>query len=281
MGYRCKTDGGRPSLAGSWRVPYRDKMVKSSPLRWPEPKFAIGDRTDRALCIGIKHEFLRCDDAFQDFAAAAETMILKGDGRRIAYKAYAAYARFVHHLYEFYIACAARDFRNTGQLRADLAERFIFSQTQRILTNRREAIVNGTAPAWENQISFYPENVPTAFARDFRSMRNILNGHVSTERATLSLTTSTTTTTNSFFCCTLRPRTGGEGSKRSFRTWGKSRHSRSPCSDPRRGHDPATIRKNSAKNSGQSLQIEEVWSEWQDLNLRPPRPEHCVLASVL
>jgi hypothetical protein len=163
-------------------------MAKSNPLQWPKPAFAIGDATDRALCIGIKHEFLRCDDAFQDFAAAAETMIVKGDGRRIAYKAYAAYARFVHHLYEFYLACAARDFQNKRQLRADLAERFIASQTQRILTNRREAILNGTAPAWENHISFYPENVPTAFARDFRSMRNILNAHVSTERASLSLT---------------------------------------------------------------------------------------------
>jgi hypothetical protein len=113
-------------------------------------------------------------------------MIMNGGGRRIAYKTYSAYARFVHHLYEFYIACAARNFQNTDQLRAELAERFIASQTQRILKNRRQAILDGTAPSWENRISHYPENVPTSFARNFRSMRNVLNAYVSTKRASVS-----------------------------------------------------------------------------------------------
>jgi hypothetical protein len=163
-------------------------MGKNKPPEWPKPTFVIGDQTDQALCIGIKHEFLRCDDAFQEFAAAGRAMIMSGSDRRIAYKAYAAYARFVHHLYEFYLACAARDFRNTKQLPAELAECVIAGQTQRILRNRREAILDRTAPSWENHISYYPENVPATFARDFRSMRNILSGHVSTKRATVSLT---------------------------------------------------------------------------------------------
>jgi hypothetical protein len=41
---------------------------------------------------------------------------------------------------------------------------------------------------------------------------------------------------------------------------------------------PASQRvKNSVKNSVRRFKIEEVWSEWQDLNLRPPRPERGAL----
>lgn len=60
-----------------------------------------GNETDKALCIELKHEFLRCDEAFKQFVSAGEELIMKGQDRRRAYKAYDAYARFVHHLYEF------------------------------------------------------------------------------------------------------------------------------------------------------------------------------------
>jgi hypothetical protein len=41
---------------------------------------------------------------------------------------------------------------------------------------------------------------------------------------------------------------------------------------------PASQRvKNSVKNSVRRFKIEEVWSEWHDLNLRPPRPERGAL----
>jgi hypothetical protein len=41
-------------------------------------KFQLGDATDIALCVALKHEFLRCDDAFNDFALSAKTMIIHG-----------------------------------------------------------------------------------------------------------------------------------------------------------------------------------------------------------
>lgn len=150
-------------------------------------KFKIGDGTDTALCIGLKHEFLRCDDAFNEFASAAKVMIAQGENRRIAYKAYNAYARFIHHLYEFMIAAAARERQNTAKLAPALADRYIAGHTQRILTNRRNAILNGTAPPWENHISYYPERVPERFAAEFRRFRNNVGGHVTYERSALSL----------------------------------------------------------------------------------------------
>ena len=151
-------------------------------------KFRIGDATDKALCIALQHEFLRCDDAFNDFASSAKIMISQGENPRIAYKAYNDYARFIHHLYEFTLGAVARDRQNTEQLKFDMADRYVGSHMQRILTNRREAILNETAPAWENQISAYPERIPDDLASDFRRCRNTVSGHVKYERADLNLT---------------------------------------------------------------------------------------------
>jgi hypothetical protein len=152
-------------------------------------KFQLGDATDTALCIGLKHEFLRCEDAFNDFSSSATTMINLGEDRRTAYKTYNAYARFIHHLYEFMMGAVTRDRLNTKQLKADLADRYIASHTQRILNNRREAILNGTAPTWENDITYYPEKMPETFPEEFRRYRNIVSAHVKFERSNLSLST--------------------------------------------------------------------------------------------
>jgi hypothetical protein len=150
-------------------------------------KFQIGDATDTALCIALKHEFLRCDDAFEEFAASATIMITQGENRRIAYKTYNAYARFIHHLYEFMMGAVARDRWDMTQLTSDWKDLYIASHTQRILTNRREAILNGTAPAWENHISAYPEKIPLTFPADFRRVRNIVSGHFKFDRSSLNL----------------------------------------------------------------------------------------------
>lgn len=150
-------------------------------------KFETGDATDMALCIVLKHEFLRCDDSFNDFAESAKVMIMHGENRRIAYKTYNAYARFIHHLYEFMLGAIARERKDTGQLSFEMADKYIASQTQRNLTNRREAIFNGTAPVWENHISFYPEKIPDTFATEFRQFRNKVSVHVNYNRSNLSL----------------------------------------------------------------------------------------------
>jgi hypothetical protein len=151
-------------------------------------KFQIGDETDKGICVGLKHEFLRCDDAFEDFAAAGTLMVTQGENRRIAYKTYNAYARFIHSLYEFMLGAVARDRHDTSPLPAEMADKYIASHTQRILTNRREAILKGTAPAWENDLSYYPGKIPREFAQDFRRARNKASAHVTYERANLNLT---------------------------------------------------------------------------------------------
>jgi hypothetical protein len=147
-------------------------------------KFRIGDATDTKLCVALKHEFLRCDDAFNDFF---ELSAGQGESPRSAYKTYNAYARFVQHLYEFMLGAVARERLDTKRLEYSLADRYIAGHAQRILTNRRQAILAGTAPSWENHVSYYPERVPERFAEDFRNARNIASVHVTSKRADLSL----------------------------------------------------------------------------------------------
>jgi len=151
-------------------------------------KFKIGDATDAALCVALKHEFLRCDDAFNDFRSSAMVMIAQGENRRIAYTTYNAFARFVQYLYEFMLGAVTRDRQDTTQIKGELADRYIAGHAQRILTNRRKAILNGTAPPWENSLSYYPEKIPETFATDFRRFRNIASAHVKHDRSDLSPT---------------------------------------------------------------------------------------------
>lgn len=163
-------------------------------------KFQSGGTIDTALSNALKHEFLRCEDAFRDFEATGTRMIMMAqyaaqigkpiasqDRRQIAYKTYNAYSRFIHHLYEFLVGALSRDAQSTASVDPTTAERYIAGHSQRILTNRREAIKNGTAPSWENHISVYPEKIPQDFPKDFRQFRNKAIGHVSHERSTLSM----------------------------------------------------------------------------------------------
>jgi hypothetical protein len=149
--------------------------------------FKLGDETDTALCVALKHEFLRCDEAFNQFATAATILITKGDDRRMAYNAYNAYARFIHHLYEFALCAIARDRHDAAPLKAAEAERYLASYLQRALKKRRDAILDGSAPSWENHISAFPESIPATLPADFRQARNIAIGHAGIKRARLNL----------------------------------------------------------------------------------------------
>lgn len=150
-------------------------------------KFQIGNEIDEDLCIAISHEFLRCEEAFNRFYFYAIEMVRKVKDRTVSFYAYNAYSDFIHHLYEFMVACCSRDCQNTNiadnKKRTKVIEKYINSNVQRLLNKRREYILNGTSPKWENDISYYPEKVPNEFAEEFRRYRNKTIGHASYERA--------------------------------------------------------------------------------------------------
>lgn len=152
-------------------------------------KFSPGDATDSKQCVALTHEFLRCRDAFEEFSLYAPRALVANENKWLAFKAYNAYSRFIHHLYEFMSGAYTREQGDTDIARwgAEKVALYISGHTQRILTNKREAIKNGTAPAWENALSAYPENIPADFAREFRTCRNTVAGHVTHDRPALSL----------------------------------------------------------------------------------------------
>lgn len=151
-------------------------------------KFKAGDAVDSAHCTALKHEFLRCEDAFKEFHQCALAMIPAGSAdRRLAYSAYNAYSRFIHHLYEFVIGAIARERGDTETIRADVAELYVTSNMQRVLARARNAAQTEPANASASGLSAYPEQVPPGFAKEFRRHRNTANAHVSHERSRLSL----------------------------------------------------------------------------------------------
>jgi hypothetical protein len=162
-------------------------------------KFKLGDDVDSAHSMALKHEFLRCEDAFKDFEKYGQAMITKAqvaeqtnslpivhETRWVAFKTYNAYARFIHHVYEFMVGACARE-SGTTDINSETAERYIMGHANRILMGRRQAILNGTAPKWENHISAFPALVPSEFAGEFRKFRNKVSAHVHHERSQMSL----------------------------------------------------------------------------------------------
>lgn len=158
-------------------------------------KFTAGDQTDSEHCKVLVHEFMRVENSFNEFAALGEKMIRYGRTKDISLRVYDAYARFIHHLYEFLIGCIVREVHNTkitdkkGNERTTLIDNYISSLTRRVLNKWVGSIENGTAPSWANDIECYRIPVPADFAKDFRKYRNKIIGHVDYERSSqMSLT---------------------------------------------------------------------------------------------
>lgn len=152
-------------------------------------KFKAGDSVDSDHCTVLEHEFYRCQDSFKQFSLYGQQLILQGKTRELSYRAYNAYADFIHHLYEFMLGCHARDAGNTkitnkkGEERTKIIEAYIMHHAQRVMDQYRDAIQSGTAPDWVNDISYYDVPVPEDFAKDFREYRNKVVGHVAHERS--------------------------------------------------------------------------------------------------
>jgi len=152
-------------------------------------RFEVGDEIDGALLISLQHEFMRCEDSFKEFTVYAGKMIMEGRTRLLSYRSYNAYARFIHHLYEFLLGCAARQRKNTniinerGSKRTKYIDAVINNYAQQCFDNWADNVKNGRAPNWANHHSFYDITVPKEFASTFRRFRNKVSGHVSYERA--------------------------------------------------------------------------------------------------
>lgn len=140
------------------------------------------------------HEFIRCENAFEEFARRGKEQIILGDTPERSFGLYDTYTRFLHHLYEFLKECAenelSREYLESfpKHKRHEAIELYIHSQTSRTLENRKKAILNGTAPAWENSLQSFPESVPMDFPARLRTIRNHTFGHIGKHRHSQDLT---------------------------------------------------------------------------------------------
>lgn len=152
-----------------------------------EMKFEIGDETDRQLVQGLQHEIMRCRRAYAEFSACAPALLAGRRERQLSYVAYNAYARYIHHLYEFLLGCGSRRRGDTHPLQAEAADELITTHLQRILTVRRQMILAGRTDARGNGLEAYPAVVPSGFATEFRRLRNTTIAHVTPKRAAADL----------------------------------------------------------------------------------------------
>lgn len=150
----------------------------------------IGTEKDSDHCKAITHEYYKCRDAFERFKAIAGKIVLSGQNKEISYCAYNAYSYFIHHLYEFLMACHAREEGNTniknekGLKRHEYLDSLLIDDAYRVVNARIDRINRGDAPSWENNVSHYEGllPIPDKFGEDFRVHRNKVAGHASFER---------------------------------------------------------------------------------------------------
>lgn len=151
--------------------------------------FDIGDATDQALCATLVHEFGRCRESFREFTVYAGRNVMGEKSPTLLVRSHDAYGDFLRHLYEFYVGCFKRDRRNDREIRHEQLDLLFRAEVEKMLKARRNAIVGGYAPKWENDIAVYETAVPLDFGLRWRRIRNA-HSHASTKRAASDASTS-------------------------------------------------------------------------------------------
>jgi hypothetical protein len=130
------------------------------------------DATDKALTVTAAHDYLRAQAAWELFLQLSSDNINGKEDRHHLLAMYDAYSRFIHHLYEFYIACIKRNRQNTSNITFHERDLIFQAEMSKLMNNRAARIRRGDAPSWENPPEYYETPVPPTFAEHFRIMRN-------------------------------------------------------------------------------------------------------------
>lgn len=134
--------------------------------------FMRGDDTDKQLVSVLFHEFVMCEEAFDRFALFAGMNIMGSSSSEVKLNSYNAYSNFIVRLYEFYVGCFKREHKCTNNIDHAKLDALFTAEVEKLMRNRRDAIVKGYAPSWENDISHYQVPVPPDFGTQLRRIRN-------------------------------------------------------------------------------------------------------------
>jgi len=133
---------------------------------------SLTNEQQEQLRLVLAHEYRRCDQAFLDFLDHSTNQLGLGWSKENALSTYDSYARFLHHLYEFYVGCFKRNKDSLVRISHTELDDLFQTEAEKIMGLHRWRIERGDADKLENHISYYETPVPEEFAIDFRQTRN-------------------------------------------------------------------------------------------------------------
>ncbi|AWY43829.1 hypothetical protein DKY63_29520 [Pseudomonas putida] len=140
---------------------------------------------DSDLIVTIHHECFLMKASFDEFEFLAKKQILASLNAVEKVRLFSAYTSFLHHLYEFYVACFMREQGSddgfSGRAGSEKKDKLFLGETHRVFQQFCDRLKAGCGLGWENDLSYYDVEIPEDFAKKFRRIRNS-TAHAITER---------------------------------------------------------------------------------------------------
>lgn len=141
---------------------------------------------DSALITTIHHECFLMKSSFDEFVELAEKQILNKLNAVEQVRLFSSYSSFLHHLYEFCIACFMREQGSdegfSGRQGALKKDGLFQAEVSRVFRGILHRLKAGQGLGWENVPEYYDIQVPSDFGSKFRQVRNS-TAHAITERS--------------------------------------------------------------------------------------------------
>lgn len=140
---------------------------------------------DGSLIATIHHESFLMKASRDEFFRLGEKEILSKLTPTEQVQLFSSYSSFLHHLYEFSVACFMRDQGSdrgfSGHDGAIKKDALFQLEATRVFRSIVDRLKSGEGQGWENDISYYDIKVPSDFGEKFRKVRNS-TAHAITDR---------------------------------------------------------------------------------------------------
>lgn len=140
---------------------------------------------DGALIAAIHHECFLMKASHDEFIRLGEKQILAHLSPTEQVQLFSSYSSFLHHLYEFYVACFMRDQGTdkgfSGIPGAMKKDALFQGEAKRVFSSIVHRLRSGKGQGWENDIEDYDVEIPSDFGAKFRKVRNC-TAHAITDR---------------------------------------------------------------------------------------------------
>jgi hypothetical protein len=147
--------------------------------------FFSDSELDSALITTIHHECFLMKTSHDEFFRLAEKQILSTLTVTEQVQLFSSYSSFLHHLYEFSVACFMREQGSdqgfSGRLGAIKKDSLFLDEASRIFRGIVSRLKASRGEGWENDVSYYDIEIPKDFGSQFRAVRNS-TAHAITDR---------------------------------------------------------------------------------------------------